>query len=114
MIRIDGSHGEGGGQVIRTSVSLAAISGQPVEIINVRAKRSKPGLQPQHLAAVRAAASICAANLKGDSIGSSRMVFEPQMPVTPGDYRFDIGTAGAATLLMQTILLPLAHATDGS
>src|SRR5947208_3416739 len=106
LIHIDGSYGEGGGQIIRTSLSLSAITGKPVEIANVRARRSKPGLQPQHLAAVRAAASICSANLEGAAVGSTRFVFEPRAEVQAGEYRFDIGTAGAATLVAQTVLLP--------
>ncbi len=110
MIAIDGSYGEGGGQVIRTSLSLAAITGQAVEFRNVRARRSKPGLQPQHLAAVRAAASLCAAELEGDAVGSSRVRFRPQAPVAAGNYRFEIGTAGATNLVAQTVLLPLSTA----
>jgi RNA 3'-terminal phosphate cyclase (ATP) len=108
MIRIDGSYGEGGGQIIRTSVSLAAITRQPVEIVNIRAKRSKPGLQPQHLAAVKAAAEICGAQLEGANVGSTRLVFSPTTDVQSGDYRFEIGTAGSAPLVAQTVLIPLA------
>jgi RNA 3'-terminal phosphate cyclase (ATP) len=112
LITIDGSFGEGGGQIIRTSLSLSAITGQPVEVVNVRARRTKPGLQPQHLTAVRAAASLCAARMEGDAVGSTRFAFHPQAPVQPGAYRFDIGTAGATGLVVQTVLLPLALA-DG-
>jgi RNA 3'-terminal phosphate cyclase (ATP) len=109
-VYIEGSYGEGGGQVIRTSVSLAAITGRAVEIGNVRAGRTKPGLQPQHLAAVRAAAVLCEAELWGAEIGSRHLRFTPRRPVAPGDYRFEIGTAGAATLVSQTALAPLALA----
>lgn len=109
-IQIDGSFGEGGGQVLRTSLSLSAITGRPVEVVNIRAGRSKPGLQPQHLTAVRAAAALCAAEVTGDAIGSTRLTFTPTRPVQTGDYRFDIGTAGATTLVAQTVTLPLCLA----
>lgn len=108
LIQIDGSYGEGGGQILRTSVSLAAITGKPVEIHNVRGKRTKPGLQPQHLAAVRAGGALCGAKLTGDEAGSRFLRVEPQHPVAPGDYHFTIGTAGAAPLVVQTVLVPLA------
>lgn len=108
MIQIDGSFGEGGGQIIRTSVSLSAITGLPVEVWNVRAGRAKPGLQPQHLAAVKAAAEICGAELDGASVGSTRFAFTPKYEVRPGDYSFNIGTAGSTTLVAQTVLVPLA------
>src|SRR5206468_3020950 len=108
LIQIDGGYGEGGGQIIRTSVSLAAITRQPVEIANIRAKRAKPGLQPQHLAAVKAAAEICGAQLEGANVGSTRLVFTPATDVQSGDYRFDIGTAGSAPLVVQAVLIPLA------
>lgn len=113
-VQIDGSFGEGGGQIIRTSLSLAAITGRPLEIVNIRARRSRPGLQAQHLTAVRAAAALCAARMEGDAHGSTRLQFVPQAPVTPGAYRFDIGTAGATPLVAQTVLLPLARAEDAS
>jgi RNA 3'-terminal phosphate cyclase (ATP) len=114
MVQIDGSYGEGGGQIIRNSLALAAVTGKSVEIKNIRARRSKPGLQPQHLTAVRAAASICAARLEGDAVGTNRLLFEPQAAVQPGEYRFDIGTAGATGLVLQTLLLPLSHLDEGS
>lgn len=111
-ITVDGSQGEGGGQILRTSLSLSALTGRPVEIIRIRAGRSRPGLQPQHLASVRAAAGLCAAQLEGVEIGSVRLRFSPQSPPAPGVYHFAIGTAGAAALVMQTVLLPLALAPD--
>lgn len=114
LLSIDGAFGEGGGQIIRTAVSLSAITGRPVEVFNVRARRQKPGLQPQHLAAVRAAATICGAEVTGGSVGSVHFRFEPGHPVSSGDYHFDIGTAGAAPLMVQTVLLPLALATGSS
>lgn len=108
LVQIDGSFGEGGGQIIRTSLSLAAMTGRAVEISNVRGRRAKPGLQPQHLASVRAAAALCDAIVSGDAVGSTFFTFAPQAPVRAGEYRFDIGTAGAATLVVQTVLVPLA------
>src|SRR4051812_35084485 len=114
MINIDGSYGEGGGQIIRTCLSLAAVTGKEFRIENIRAGRSKPGLQPQHLAAVRAAASICAAELEGDEKGSTQLRFRPQAAVSPGRYHFDIGTAGATTLVFQTLFVPLSRAATPS
>lgn len=114
MIRIDGSYGEGGGQILRTSVSLAAITGQAVEIVNIRAGRSKPGLQAQHLTAVRAAAALCDAAMEGDAVGSMRLGFAPRAPVQPAEHRFEVGTAGAAPLVAQTVLLPLTRTTGSS
>jgi RNA 3'-terminal phosphate cyclase (ATP) len=114
LVQIDGSFGEGGGQIIRTAVSLSAITGRAVEIYNVRGRRPKPGLQPQHLASVRAAAALCGAVLRGDSAGSMQLSFAPQSAVQAGDHRFDIGTAGAAPLVAQTVLVPLALAQGSS
>jgi RNA 3'-terminal phosphate cyclase (ATP) len=109
-VTIDGSYGEGGGQILRTSVALAALTGREVEITRIRAGRTKPGLQPQHLTAVRAVAALCAATLEGDAVGSQRLLFTPGAGPQPGRYRFDIGTAGATPLVVQSILLPLVHA----
>lgn len=106
---IDGSMGEGGGQVLRSSLTLAMLLQQPFEIQNIRAGREKPGLLRQHLTCVRAAATICNAKVTGDVLGSDRVSFEPG-PVTPGDYHFVIGSAGSTTLVCQTLLLPLAMA----
>jgi RNA 3'-terminal phosphate cyclase (ATP) len=120
MIDIDGSDGEGGGQILRTSLSLAAITGKPVTITNIRAKRKKPGLAAQHLTAVRAAAKICNADLQGDALGSTTLKFVPQTAVQSGNYNFDVmeasesGSAGSVALVLQTILLPLALAKDDS
>jgi RNA 3'-terminal phosphate cyclase (ATP) len=113
MITIDASLGEGGGQVLRSSLTLAILSEQAVHLTNIRAKRSKPGLQAQHLQAVKAAAAICDGNVTGASIGSQTLHFEPGT-VKAGNYRFEIGTAGAATLVLQTIFLPLSRATGKS
>jgi RNA 3'-terminal phosphate cyclase (ATP) len=109
MLIIDGSHGEGGGQIVRSSVALAAVTGQPLTIENIRAGRDKPGLRRQHLTAVQAAAEICRARLDGAQIGASRLEFRPQQ-VVGGEYRFAIGTAGSATLVLQTVLPALLTA----
>ncbi len=112
-LTIDGSYGEGGGQTLRTSLTLAALTGRAVTLTRIRAGREKPGLKAQHLAAVRAAAAVCAATVEGAEIGSTQLLFTPNAPVASGVYHFDIGTAGAATLVMQT-LLPLLALADGS
>src|SRR5215831_17954922 len=107
LLEIDGSFGQGGGQILRTSLTLSLLTGRPFRLYNIRAGRSKPGLQPQHLMSVQAAAKIGQAKLRGASRGSSDLTFEPRT-VTAGNYRFDIGTAGATSLVLQTIALPLA------
>ncbi len=109
MIKIDGSFGEGGGQILRTSLALSLITGQPLEIYSIRARRKRPGLQPQHLKCVEAASLISSGKAKGDKIGSMHLIFEPGI-VKSGEYRIDIGTAGATTLVLHTIYLPLALA----
>jgi RNA 3'-terminal phosphate cyclase (ATP) len=111
LLELDGSFGEGGGQILRTSLALALVTGKPFHLRNIRAGRSKPGLQPQHLMSVRAAATIGQAQLRGASRGSTDLVFEPGT-VTPGKYRFDIGTAGATGLVLHTLYLPLALRCD--
>jgi RNA 3'-terminal phosphate cyclase (ATP) len=113
MIEIDGSEGEGGGQMVRSSLTLSMLTGKPVTLDNIRARRKNPGLQRQHLTAVRAAGQICGAGMLGASLGSSRLQFAPG-PVQPGSYRFDIGTAGSASLVLQTVLLPLMLAEGHS
>jgi RNA 3'-terminal phosphate cyclase (ATP) len=112
MIELDGSMGEGGGQILRTSLTLALVTAQPFRLRKIRAGRPKPGLQPQHLMSVRAAATIGQANVSGDAIGSRDLVFEPG-EVKPGKYRFAIGTAGATGLVLHTIYLPLAWQASG-
>jgi RNA 3'-terminal phosphate cyclase (ATP) len=109
-VQIDGSHGEGGGQIIRTSLSLAALTGRAVEVHSVRAGRSRPGLQRQHLTAVLAAAALCDAEVQGASVGSTHFTFRPQARPQAQPYDFDIGTAGATPLVAQTLLFPLAQA----
>lgn len=103
MLTIDGSFGEGGGQILRSSVALAMVTRQAVRIEKIRAGRRRPGLQRQHLTAVSAAAEICAADVQGAAIGSQQLVFVPG-DVLPGDYTFDIGSAGSTTLVLQTVL----------
>ena len=113
MIEIDGSTGEGGGQVLRTSLALSILTHQPVRLRAIRAGRSKPGLAAQHLKSVEAAAAICGGEVEGAALGSTHLVFSPG-EVNPGRYRFDIGTAGAVTLVLQTIFLPLCLAQAAS
>lgn len=113
MIRIDGSRGEGGGQILRSSVALSMVTGQPVAIDRIRAGRKKPGLLRQHLTAVQLAARVCGARVEGDRLGSTELVFEPQ-GVTPGTYHASIGTAGSTTLVLQTVLPALALADEPS
>jgi RNA 3'-terminal phosphate cyclase (ATP) len=109
MITIDGSRGEGGGQVLRTSLSLSLCTGQPVRIEHIRAGRPKPGLLRQHLTAVNAAAQIASAQVEGAALGSTHLTFVPAA-VRAGEYTFAVGTAGSATLVLQTILPPLLTA----
>ncbi|MDR2981966.1 MAG: RNA 3'-terminal phosphate cyclase [Puniceicoccales bacterium] len=109
LIHIDGSEGEGGGQILRTSLALSIITGKPIRIDNIRAGRSKPGLLRQHLASVKAAVEISRAKAEGVALGSTALTFHPGN-VTAGEYRFSIGSAGSALLVFQTILLPLLHA----
>jgi len=117
---IDGSHGEGGGQILRSTLSLSAITGRPVRIENIRANRKKPGLAAQHLTSVRAAAMLCDAEVKGAELGSQRLQFIPRKSVRAGDYFLDVaearegGSAGSVMLVLQTLLLPLALAVGDS
>lgn len=110
MLDLDGSMGEGGGQVLRTSLALSILTGTPMRLRNIRARRSRPGLMRQHLTSVHAAAAISKARIEGAEVGSCEISFEPG-PVQPGDYRFDIGTAGSSTLILQTILPALLYAS---
>jgi len=109
-ITLDGSLGEGGGQILRTALSLAAVTRRPFVVERVRHGRLKPGLRPQHREAARATASVCDALVEGDEVGSSRLAFRPRAQVRAGDYAVDIGTAGSAPLLLQTLCWPLALA----
>ena len=107
---LDGSAGEGGGQILRTALALSAVTARPFAIVNVRADRLKPGLRPQHREAARATAALCDARMAGDEVGSSRLEFEPRRRAAPGEWVFDIGTAGSTPLLFQTLCWPLALA----
>ena len=111
MIIIDGAEGEGGGQVVRNACALSLVTGQPVQITNVRGGRAKPGLMRQHVTAIEAACTIGGADCTGLAVGSSEILFRPGK-VVPGDYRFAVGTAGSTGLVLQTILMPLLLA-DG-
>ena len=113
MITIDGSEGEGGGQVLRNACALSLVTGEPFVIENVRGGREKPGLMRQHMTALEAACTIGGAQCEGLAIGSSRIAFRPGR-VTAGDYTFAVGTAGSTGLVLQTILLPLALAHGSS
>ncbi len=119
VLTLDGSHGEGGGQILRTALSLSIITARPFRLINIRASRRNPGLLPQHLSAVRAAATISGANVSGDRLGSTELHFAPSRSPRSGSYVFDVaetaerGSAGSVTLILQTLLVPLAL-TDGS
>ncbi len=113
MIVIDGAYGEGGGQIVRTSLTMAVLTGQAMRIERIRAGRRRPGLAAQHLTAARAAAAICGATIEGDELESQQLTFRPAHPARAGDYHFDVsqarqgGSAGSVSLVLQTILLPL-------
>jgi|UniRef100_A0A7V6DP01 RNA 3'-terminal phosphate cyclase (ATP) len=113
MLHLDGAYGEGGGQLVRTSLSLAVLLGEPVRITDIRAGRAKPGLRPQHLTGVKALAHISGAEVEGAALGSRELTFKPRI-VKGGDYFFDVaektGSAGSVTLVAQALLPPLLAA----
>jgi RNA 3'-phosphate cyclase len=113
MIQIDGSLGEGGGQILRSALTLSIMSGQPFSIKNLRENRSQPGLRPQHLKAVQAAREISQAEVEGADLDSRSLEFHPRT-IRPGRYKYDIGTAGSTSLVLQTIFLPLSRAKVAS
>ncbi len=113
MVRIDGSKGEGGGQVLRTSLALSLVTGTPFQMVNIRAGRQKPGLLRQHLTAVKAAAEVGAAEVVGAELGSRELTFKPRA-LSAGNYSFAVGTAGSATLVLQTVLPALMQASGPS
>lgn len=113
MIEIDGTFGEGGGQILRSSLVLSVLTGQPLHIRHIRARRDTPGLRPQHLAAVLAMGKISQANLEGARLTSQELIFNPAK-IHPGRYQFDIQTAGALSLVLQTIFMPLSFTTGSS
>jgi RNA 3'-terminal phosphate cyclase (ATP) len=120
MLTIDGSYGEGGGQILRSALMLSALLGQPIRLEKLRARRRRPGLRPQHLTAVRAVAQLCDAELAGDALDSRTLTFVPRRPPQAGPYHFDVmdvakgGSAGAVSLILQAVLLPLALAEGDS
>jgi RNA 3'-phosphate cyclase len=111
MFEIDGSYGEGGGQLVRTAVAVAAIRGTPIRVINIRARRRTPGLAPQHVAAVRAVARLCDARCEGVEPRSPAIVFTPER-LHGGTFRVDVGTAGSVTLVLQAMLPALVASRE--
>lgn len=109
MIELDGATGEGGGQILRSALTLSMITGQPFRITNIRAGRPKPGLMRQHLVAVQAAAAVCGADVDAVAVGASTLEFAPG-DIKGGNYEFAIGSAGSCTLVLQTLLPALLHA----
>lgn len=109
MREIDGCYGEGGGQLLRTAVALAAITGETIRLHNIRAKRSNPGMAAQHVAAVKAVAALCGAEVEGLHVKSTELLFHPG-PLRGGHFHFPVGTAGSITLVMQAAL-PVAIAS---
>ena len=105
MLEIDGSFGEGGGQILRTSVSLSAVTGTSVKVANIRANRPNPGLAPSHVTSIEAVAELCDAEVDGLYPGSKELVFRPRQ-LTGGDFEFDVGTAGSISLVLTSCLLP--------
>lgn len=113
MIELDGAMGEGGGQILRTAVALAAMCGKALEIRNIRANRTPPGLKRQHLTAVQAVAEICGGKLKGAAVGADALEFHPK-EIRGGEYHFAVGTAGSAVLVAQAVLPVLLCAKEPS
>src|SRR5690349_22819552 len=109
MLVLDGSQGEGGGQILRSALALSLVTGTPFRIDQIRAGRPRPGLMRQHLTAVEAAAAVSGAQISGASVGARSLSFAPGR-VKPGDYAFSVGTAGSATLVLQTVLPALLTA----
>jgi RNA 3'-terminal phosphate cyclase (ATP) len=120
MLAIDGSYGEGGGAVLRNALSLSAVLGEPIRVENIRVKRPNPGLQAQHLTAVRALAEISRAKVDGAELGSLALTFQPQSLTQSGEYSWDVaearkgGSAGATSLIFQALLVPLCQAQGDS
>ncbi|MFP4000338.1 MAG: RNA 3'-terminal phosphate cyclase [Thermoplasmata archaeon] len=110
-MEIDGSHGEGGGQILRTALALSMVKGRDIEVRNIRANRSNPGLSHQHLKAIEAASEISDAKVEGLEKGSKKITFEPR-EIEGGVYNFDIGTAGSLTLLLQALIPPALKAKE--
>lgn len=114
LVVVDGSYGEGGGQILRTSLTMAVLTERPVRVERIRAARPRPGLRPQHLTAVRAAAAVCHGHVEGDDLGSQEVTLIPKGKIFPDEYAFDVteaaegGSAGSVGLVLQTVLLPLS------
>ena len=104
MLEIDGSYGEGGGQILRTAISLSTLTKKPIKITNIRANRPNPGLKPQHYISIQSIKEMCNAETTGIEIGSSTITYKPG-EFKGGKYKFDIGTAGSITLAFQAIIL---------
>jgi len=112
MLEIDGAHGEGGGQLLRTALALSVVTGRVTHVYNIRARRNKPGLAPQHLAAARALATLCGAKVEGLALRSREISVTPGS-VRGGQYRVEVGTAGSVTLVLQALLpVMIAAAQD--
>ena len=111
MLEIDGSYGEGGGSLVRLAVAFSAVSQKPCKIINIRAKRTNPGLQAQHVAAVDAVADLCMAETSGLEVGSRQIEFTPSK-IKKGNLEIDIGTAGSVALVLQALMIPAVHAEE--
>jgi RNA 3'-terminal phosphate cyclase (ATP) len=109
MIEVDGSYGEGGGQVLRTAVALAAVLSKEIRVFNIRAGRAEPGIKAQHMTGVKAASELSSGHLDGLAVGSTEFIFKPGKLKT-GNFRFDVGTAGSVTLVLQTLMPILAFA----
>lgn len=107
MIEIDGAHGEGGGQILRTALSLSAVLREPVRVTGIRARRPNPGLAAQHVAGIEAVAELCDAEVDGAHVGSKEVAFRPGT-LTGGRFELDVGTAGSTSLVLQACLLPAA------
>jgi RNA 3'-terminal phosphate cyclase (ATP) len=104
LVKIDGSHGEGGGQILRTAISLSAISGKPIEVTNIRANRTNPGLRPQHLAGIKIIADLFHAKSENLKVGAEWIRFSPSDKFEGGSIKFDIGTAGSIPLILMTVV----------
>lgn len=108
MIEIDGSYGEGGGQILRTAVALSAVTSKPCKIINIRANRRNPGLQAQHLTALNAVGKLCNAEIRGNELGSTEVEFIPK-EIKGGSLSLNVGTAGSTALVLQALMIPAIH-----